>query len=164
MAVSAVPKGLRTLTPHLVIRQGDGAAAIEFYKKAFDAQENYRMHGPDGKSIVHAEMKIGDSVFFLAEEFPNMQSESRSPKALGGASATMTLFLENVDQWFKRAIDAGAKESMPLMDAFWGDRYGKLVDPFGHEWALAQHLEDVSPEEMSQRAEKAMKEWTPPGK
>jgi len=127
-----------------------GAAyAIEFYKKAFGAEELGRMPMPDGR-LVHAEIRIGDSVVMLSDEFPEWGGKG-GPLSLGGTAVGLHLYFEDVNSAWQRAIDAGAKVTMPLADAFWGDRYGKLVDPFGHEWSMAQHVEDVSLEEMTKR-------------
>ena len=151
--VQPIPKGYHSVTPYLTVN--NGAAAIEFYKKAFGAQEVVRMDGPPGK-IGHAELRIGDSVVMLADEFPG--AGSRSPQSLGGTCAGIFLYVQDVDKAFQQAVDAGAKVEMPLADMFWGDRYGKLSDPFGHSWSLATHKEDVAPEEMKKRAQKAMAE------
>ena len=148
-----IPPGFHTVTPHLEVR--GAAQAIEFYKKAFGAEEICRMAGPDGQSIMHAEIKIGDSLIFICEEWPGM---SRSPQALGGTPVTVHLYVNNADKVFNQAVAAGATAQMPLMDAFWGDRYGTLVDPFGHSWGIAQHIEDVPPEEMAKRAQAAFAE------
>jgi uncharacterized glyoxalase superfamily protein PhnB len=109
-----------------------------------------RMPGPDGKSIMHAEIKIGDSRIFLSEEFPEMGC--RSPESLGGTASSLHLYVEDVDAAFKRAVSAGAQVKMPVADMFWGDRFGKLIDPFGHEWGMATHKEDPTPEEICERA------------
>jgi PhnB protein len=148
--VKAVPEGYRTVTPYLVVR--DAAKAIEFYAKAFGAQEIYRMPGPDGK-VMHAELQIGDSRLMLAEECPG---QSKSPQTLGGTACNIHLYVEDADQLFNRAVSAGAQVRFPVTDMFWGDRYGKLADPFGHEWGIATHQEEVAPEEMANRAAKAM--------
>ncbi len=145
--VKAVPEGMHTITPHLVVRGAD--KAIEFYKNAFGAQVLGVHHTPDGK-VMHAGLKIGDSHLMLADEFPGMGS-CQSPQTLGGTSATINIYTENVDQLFNRAVAAGATVTMPLANQFWGDRYGQVKDPFGHTWALGQHVEDVAPEEMEQR-------------
>ncbi len=145
--VKAVPEGMHTITPHLVVRGAD--KAIEFYKNAFGAQVLGVHHTPDGK-VMHAGLKIGDSHLMLADEFPGMGS-CTSPQTLGGTSATLNIYTENVDQLFNRAVAAGATPTMPLADQFWGDRYGQVKDPFGHNWALAQRVEDVAPEEMERR-------------
>jgi PhnB protein len=149
--VKPIPEGYHTVTPYLVVR--DGARAIEFYKKAFGAQELFRMPGPDGK-IAHAELQIGSSRIMLGTESP--QTGAKSPETLKGTPVGIFLYLEDVDAAYKRAIEAGAKEQQAPQDMFWGDRYGKVADPFGHEWQLATHKEDVSPEEMGKRAQAAM--------
>jgi uncharacterized glyoxalase superfamily protein PhnB len=129
-----------------------GAAdAIEFYKKAFSAEEVCRMPGPDGKSVMHAELKIGNSMIMLADEMPNAEGW-RSPSNLDGTSVTLSLYVEDCDKVFQQALSAGAKVCMPPMDTFWGDRYGKVTDPFGHEWGIATHKEDLTPEQIGQRA------------
>ncbi len=142
-----IPEGYHTATPYLVIQ---GAAnAIEFYKKAFGATELMRMSGPGGK-VMHAEIKIGDSPIMLSDEFPEMGV--RGPKALGGSPVSILLYVEDVDALAKQALATGAKELMAVQDQFWGDRYGKLEDPFGHVWGIATHKEDVAPEEINKRA------------
>ncbi len=146
MAVKAVPEGMHTITPHLVV---NGAAqAVEFYKNAFDAEVLGVHYTPDGK-VMHAEIKIGDSKVMLADEFPGMGSPS--PKTLGGSCVVLNLYSDHVDQLFDQAVKAGATTTMPLSNQFWGDRYGQIKDPFGHVWALGQHVEDVAPEEMERR-------------
>jgi uncharacterized glyoxalase superfamily protein PhnB len=144
-----IPAGHHTITPHLVI---DGAAgAIEFYKEAFGAEELCRMPfpNPDGTmKLGHAELKIGDSRLFLADEFPDYCSVGPT----GGRSpVTIHLYVTDAEATFARAVEAGAKVSMPLADMFWGDRFGKLIDPFGHHWSIAEHLEDLTPEQMQER-------------
>jgi len=146
--VSRIPEGFHTITPGLVVR--DAARAIDFYKRAFGAEELVRMPGPDGRGVMHAELRIGDSVLFVGDEAPSMGS--RSPQALGGTAVALHLYVEDVDKAFKRAIDAGAQVKMPVADMFWGDRYGKIADPFGHEWGLGTHKEDLTPAEMEKRA------------
>jgi len=150
MAVSTkpIPEGFHTVTPALVVR--DAAKAIDFYKKALGAQELVRMPGPDGK-IMHAELKIGDSVIFLSDENPQMNV--KSPQTLGACTCTLNVYVPNVDETFKQAIAAGGKESMPVADQFWGDRYGTLVDPFGYCWGIGTHKEDLNPQEMGKRAQ-----------
>lgn len=144
-------EGYRTLTPHLVIK---GAAdAIEFYKKAFNATEIARMPGPGGK-IMHAEMQIGDCRFMLADEMP--EYGVKSPTTLGGSPVDLFLYVPDVDASFKQAIAAGATETMPVADQFWGDRYGKLNDPFGHRWSMATHKEELTEQEIMERAQKFM--------
>jgi PhnB protein len=147
--VKPIPEGFHTVTPSLIVR--DGAKAIDFYKKALGAQELVRMAGPDGK-IMHAELKIGDSIVFLAEENPNMQNV-KSPQSLGGCTGTLNLYVPNVDELFRQAITAGGRESMPVADQFWGDRYGSFVDPFGYSWGIGTHKENLSPQEMGKRAQ-----------
>ncbi len=150
--VKAVPDGRHSITPHLVVR--DAVKAIEFYRKAFGAEVGGVHKTPDGK-VMHAELKIGDSTFFLNDEFPGMGG-CTSPQSLGGTSVTLNLYRDNIDQLFNQAVSAGASVVMPLTDQFWGDRYGQLKDPFGHSWALGQHLEDVSPAELERRGREAM--------
>jgi uncharacterized glyoxalase superfamily protein PhnB len=145
-----VPEGFHTITPHLVIR-GAGQA-IEFYKKAFGAEVGCQMLGPDGQLVMHAELKIGDSVLMLCDEFPQMQRYV-SPTQLGGTTIAMHIYTEDVDKAFERAVAAGATASMPVMDTFWGDRYGRVTDPFGHEWSMATHKEDLTPEEIQKGAQ-----------
>jgi len=142
MAVKPVPEGYHTVTPFLTLK--DAAGAIEFYKKAFGAQERVRMPTPDGK-VAHAELQIGDSVVMLSEALQEPVT-----------SASIYLYVPNADATFDRAVKAGAQSTMPLADMFWGDRYGRLTDPFGVRWGIATHKEDVPPEEMGRRAAKAM--------
>ena len=146
--VKPVPDGFRTVTPQLTVQ--DAARAIDFYKRALGARELMRMASPDGK-VMHAELRIGDSIVFLTDEFPDMGS--RSPQSLGGATGSFHVYVPNVDAAFKRAVDAGARVKMPVADMFWGDRFGQVVDPFGHEWGLATHKEDVTPAQTRKRAE-----------
>jgi PhnB protein len=150
-ARKGVPEGFSTVTPHLNVR--DAARALDFYKRAFGAVETVRMPGPSGK-ILHAEIKIGDSHVFLADEMPEWGS--RSPLTIGGTATALCLYVDDADAVFNQAVAAGAQVKMPLADQFWGDRYGKLADPFGHEWAVATHLEDLTPAEMERRREVAM--------
>lgn len=152
MAVKRVPEGYHRVTPHLVVR--NAAAAIDFYKKAFGALEKGRAPGPDGKSIMHAELQIGDSRVFLNDEFPEMGAQS--PLAFKGTAVTLHLYVQDADKQFKQALDAGATVVMPLADQFWGDRYGVVKDPFGHHWSIGSHMEDVTPEQMKERMAKAM--------
>lgn len=160
--VKPIPKEYRTLTPMLTV--SDGAGAIEFYKNAFGAEERYRMLTPDGKHVVHAELKIGDSIFMLGDEMPGQ--DCRSPEALGGTPVGFYVYVEDVDRAFDRAVGAGATVSMPVEDMFWGDRIGSLTDPSGHVWTLATHVEEVGPEEMARRSqefcEKMMQSAGPP--
>jgi PhnB protein len=151
MAVKPIPEGYHTLTPHMTVR--DAARAIEFYKKAFGAVERGVMKGPDGK-VMHAELRIGDSIFMLADEFPEFGG--LSPQSTGGAGMGLHIYVEDVDSAFDRAIGAGGTVEMPVADMFWGDRYGKLVDPFGHKWSIATHTRDVSMKEMEEAQEEFM--------
>jgi PhnB protein len=150
--VKPVPTGYRTVTPYLTVN--DGAAALDFYARAFGARVMERMPGPGGK-LMHAEFRIGDSVLMLSDEFPGM-STCRAPTALGGTTGSILLYVPEVDAAFRRAIEAGCRVLMPLTNMFWGDRFGKLEDPFGNQWTMATHIEDVSPAEMKRRAEEAM--------
>ena len=147
--VKPIPDGCRTVTPYLIIR--NAAEAIEFYKKAFGATEVCCMRGPDGKSVMHAEIRIGDSLVYLGDECPDMGI--RSPETLGGTTASVMLYVEDVDATFAQAVAAGAKSRMDPQNMFWGDRFGKLTDPYGHDWAVATHVEDVSAEEMERRSQ-----------
>lgn len=147
--VQAIPSGHPAIVPHLVVR--GGAEAIDFYIRAFGAEEVARMTMPDGKGIMHAELKIGTARIFICDETPTMERWV-SPKSLNGTTVTLNLWTDNADQIFAQAVKAGAKVVMPLADMFWGDRYGRVTDPFGHEWAIAQHVRDLSPEEMAEAA------------
>lgn len=153
LAVKPVPEGYHSITPFLTVRGAD--RAIEFYRKAFGAEELGRMHGPDGKSLMHAELKIGDSRLFLCDEV--LEMGCRSPEALGGSSSGIYLYVRDVDETFKTAVDAGATVKQPLEDMFWGDRCGRIQDPFGYEWHLATHREDVPPAEMERRQKEFLK-------
>jgi len=163
MAVSAIPEGYHSVTPYLIV---DGAAeAIRFYEQAFGATEVLSMpmpvqsdaaggvEGGDMGKLAHAEVKIGDSHVMLSDQWPDMNL--LGPKARGGATASLMIYLEDVDSAFARALAAGATEERPPADQFWGDRMGTLVDPFGHRWTLATHIEDVSEEEMQRRMAEA---------
>jgi PhnB protein len=130
----------------------DATRALDFYKRAFGAQEVMRMNGPDGK-VAHAEIKIGDSMIMLGDEMPG--SGCRSPQSLGGATSGIFLYVDDADTVFRQAVSAGAQVESPLADMFWGDRYGRLKDPFGHSWSVATHIEDVAPAEMSKRMKDA---------
>jgi uncharacterized glyoxalase superfamily protein PhnB len=145
---TAIPEGFHTVTPHLVIQGAD--KAIEFYKKAFGAEELFRMPGMDGKGVGHAELQIGNSRIMIGDECPQMNAHS--PVTLKGTPVTIHLYVEDCDKVFKQATAAGAQVTMPLTDMFWGDRYGKVKDPFGHHWSVATHKEDVTPEECAKRA------------
>ena len=150
--VKPVPEGHHTVTAGLCIRGADRAP--EFYQKAFGAQVVERANGPDGR-IIHAAIKIGDSIVFLSDEFPDMPGACRAPETLKGATGGLYLYLPNVDAAFDRVVKAGAKVLMPLADMFWGDRFGQVQDPFGHVWSLATHTEDLTPEELSKRQQAA---------
>ncbi len=151
MAVKPIPDGYHTLTPYLTVR--NAAKAIEFYKQAFGATERGVMKGPDGK-VMHAELQIGDSVVMLADEWPDFGA--LSPESVGGSSSGLHIYVNNVDEAFARAVKAGAQTEMPVSDQFWGDRYGKLKDPFGHKWSIATHVKDMSADEMKHSMEEAM--------
>jgi PhnB protein len=150
--VSPVPAGYHTVTPYLTV--SDGAGALEFYKHAFGVRQTERMEGPGGK-IMHAEMRIGDSVIMLSDEFPGL-SACKAPTSLGGTTGSLFLYVPNVDAAFRRAVDAGCKSLTAPTDMFWGDRFGKLEDPYGNQWGLATHKEDVPPRVMAERAKAAM--------
>jgi PhnB protein len=150
--VKPIPEGYHSVTPYLIVK--GAARALEFYKKAFNATELVRMEGPGG-TIGHAEFQIGNSRIMMADEFPDMGA--RSPETIGGSPVGLCIYTEDVDALFKQALAAGGKQERPVVDQFYGDRSGTLRDPFGHQWTLATHKEDVSPEEMTRRMEKAMK-------
>jgi PhnB protein len=151
MSVKPIPEGYHTLTPFLTVRNAE--RAIEFYKQAFGAQARGVAKGPDGK-VMHAELKIGDSVIMLSDEYPEFGS--LSPQSVGGSPMGLHIYIENVDAAFDRAVKAGAQVEMPVMDQFWGDRYGKLKDPFGHKWSIATHVKDMSADEMKRSMDDAM--------
>ena len=146
-----MPKGVRegyqTVTAALTVR--NGAEAIEFYKRAFGAEEIMRVPGPDGKSLMHAEIQVGNSRIMLGDEAPSMGC--LAPVTLGGPGGSLYVYVPDVDAAFKRAVAAGAKPLMPVTDMFYGDRFGQIEDPSGHRWGLATHVEDLSPEEMARR-------------
>ena len=142
-----IPDGYNSVTPYLVV--DDAKRAIEFYAKAFGAEEKFRL--PMGERIGHAEIKIGDSFVMLADEFPEMNH--LGPNSRGGPTSSIVLYVEDVDSSFKKALDAGAREQRPVENQFWGDRMGTLTDPFGHQWSLATHVEDISESEMQVRME-----------
>jgi uncharacterized glyoxalase superfamily protein PhnB len=147
--VKPIPDGMHSVTPHLVC--AGAADAIEFYKKAFNATEAGRLPGPNGK-LMHAAIRIEGSTVMLVDEMPEWGSFG--PKSLKGSPVTIHLYVEDVDAFVKRAVGAGAKITMPVDDMFWGDRYGKLEDPFGHHWSVATHTRDVTPAEMKQAMQK----------
>lgn len=144
---NAVREGYQTVTPALTVR--NGAEAIEFYKKAFGAEEIMRVPGPDGKSIMHAEIRVGTSRIMLGDEAPAMGC--LAPVTLGGPGGSLYVYVPDVDAAFKQAVAAGAKALMPVTDMFYGDRLGQVEDPSGHRWGLATHVEDLAPEEMARR-------------
>lgn len=151
MSAKPVPDGYHTLTPFLTVR--DAARAIEFYKNAFGAIDRGAAKGPDGK-IMHAELMIGDSIIMLSDEYPEFGA--LSPLSSGGAGMGLHIYIDGVDAAFDRAVKAGAQVTMPVSDQFWGDRYGKLKDPFGHVWSIATHTKDMSEEEMKRNMDEAM--------
>src|SRR5215468_9742836 len=134
-----IPHGFHTITPHLIVPEG--AKALEFYKKAFGAQEIERFMTPDGKAVMHAQMKIGSSMLMLGNEFP---PTCLSPKSRGGTTVSLYLYVVDADDAFERAVKAGCTVKMPMTDQFWGDRYGQVEDPFGHQWSLATHKQDLT--------------------
>ena len=150
-AVKPIPEGMHTVTPHLTC--AGASDAIEFYKKAFGAIEMARMPGPGGK-LMHAMVKIGDSPVMLVDEFPEWGGTG--PKTLKGTPVTIHLQVPDADAVFKSAVDAGATVKMPIADMFWGDRYGVVIDPFGHSWSIATHIKDMTTEEMTQAGKEAM--------
>jgi PhnB protein len=152
MPVKPIPDGFHAITPHIVVR--DSAKAIDFYKRAFGAVEVSRHTAPGGK-IMNASLRIGDSCFMLNDEFPDLGG-SRSPESAGGTTCTLHLYVSDVDALFKRAVDAGATVETPLTDSFWGDRYGLVIDPFGHRWSMATHINDVTAQEIERAGAAAM--------
>jgi uncharacterized glyoxalase superfamily protein PhnB len=146
--VRPIPEGMRSVTPHLIC--GGAAEAIEFYKQAFDAVELSRLLSPEG-NVMHASIRIGDSVIMLNDEMP--QWGTFGPKSLKGSPVTIHLYVEDADAVFAQAVKAGATSTMPLEDMFWGDRYGKVADPFGHQWSIGTHVRDVTPDEMQKAIE-----------
>jgi PhnB protein len=150
MAVNYIPDGYHTVTAYLMV--DDAARALDFYREAFGAEELYRL--PMGDKIGHAEIMIGDTHLMLADEFPDM--DALGPNKRGGATASFMIYVPDADAAYDRAVKAGAKADRPLKDEFWGDRIGTVIDPFGHKWSLATHLEEVPPEEMQRR----MEEWS----
>jgi PhnB protein len=151
MSVQPVPDGYHTVTPYLAV--DDAAAAISYYVKAFGARERGRMETPDGR-IGHAEIEIGDSLVMLSD--PSPQASTTPPGEIGGTTASVFMYVDDVDAVVGKAVDAGATVTMEVADQFWGDRFGTIRDPFGHVWSIATHIEDVPPEEMAERAKAAM--------
>jgi PhnB protein len=159
----AIPEGFNTITPHIIVN--GAAAAIEFYKKAFGAVEVCRLPMPGSDKLMHAQVRIGNSPLMLADimQCPQSGESSKSPLEMGGSPVVLHLYVENVDEAFKKAIVAGATEEMPPADMFWGDRYGKVKDPFGHEWSIATKIKDLSPAEMEKAMQECFKEMQPAG-
>lgn len=147
--VKPIPDGFHSVTPYLTVR--NAGQAIEFYKRAFGAQERVRLNGPDGK-VGHAEIMIGNSILMLGDECPEMGNQS--PESLHGSTAGLALYVENVDDVFNRAVKAGASVKEAVSDKFWGDRAGSITDPYGHKWTILTHKEEVSPEEIKKRMQK----------
>ena len=147
-----IPEGYHSVTPMFVFK--DARKAIDFYKRAFGAREEYVMPGPDGKGVLHAALKIGDSVIMMGDENPH--DPTKSVETMGGSPVSFYLYLQNVDEAFKVAVDAGAEVRKPVEDTFWGDRMGIVQDPFGHSWSLATHTRDLSPEEIREGAQAAL--------
>ena len=150
MKPKPIPEGYHSVTPAVIVH--DGAGALDFYKKAFGAEEVLRM--PMGDKIGHAEIKIGDSIVMLSDEWPDMGF--LGPRTRGGTTVSLMIYVEDADSAFKRAVDAGGTAERPVENQFYGDRSGTLIDPFGHRWTISTHIEDVEPEEMTRR----MEEWT----
>ena len=148
MAAKPIPDGFNSVSAYLIVK--DPQKAMDFYRKALGAEPGVTMKTPDGAAIVHAEMHIGDSTVMLSQENP--QWDMKSAETLGGSPISLHIYVDDCDKLYKRAIDAGCQVAAPLMDAFWGDRYGKVKDPFGFQWGIATHKEDVPEEEMGKRA------------
>ena len=153
MPAQPVPAGYHTVTPYLIVR--NATRALDFYKRAFGATELVRMADPTGR-IGHAEIRIGDSPVMLADEYPDMGA--RSPESVGGCPISLYVYVANVDTVAQQAIDAGATVERPVKDQFYGDRSGTFLDPFGHKWTIATHIEDLSPEEIDKRARAAVQQ------
>jgi PhnB protein len=151
MEAKAIPEGYHNITPVLVVN--DGLKAIEYYKKVFGAIDKGAMMMPDGKSVAHAELMIGDSKIMLSDEFPEMKC--LSPKSIGGSPVSLYLYVEDVDKTFNLAVSEGGKSLFPVQDQFYGDRHGSIQDPFGHIWSIATHIKDLTREEMKKAAEEA---------
>ena len=147
----AIPEGFHSVTPMFMFK--DARKAIEFYKRAFGAQERFAMPGPDGKGVMHAELRIGDSIIMMGDENP--QEPCKSAETMGGSPVSFYLYVESVDAAFAKAVEAGAKTRMPVEDMFWGDRAGTVQDPFGYSWMLATHIKDLTPQEIEQGAKAA---------
>lgn len=152
--VDPIPAGYNSITPTLTVK--GALKALEFYKQAFGAEQREVCYGPDGKTVMHAELKIGTSIVMLNDEFPEMNC--LSPESIGNTPVSLYLYVENVDAVVDTAVKAGAKVTMPVSDMFWGDRFGQLVDPFGHKWGVATHVKDMTPEEIKKAQETWQKE------
>ncbi len=154
MPVKPIPNGAEGVIPHLIV--DDANKALEFYKQAFGAEVVSKAPAPDGKRLMHAELKVGNSRIYLNDDFPEYSGgKSRTPTALGGSPVILHRYVEDCDAVIKRAEKAGAKVTMPPQDQFWGDRYGTIRDPFGHTWSFATHVKDMTPEEMAAAMEEA---------
>lgn len=151
MPAKPIPDGFHTVTPHICVK--GAAEAIQWYAKAFGAKEIMKLPGPGG-GVMHAEIKIGDSVIMLNDEFPQMGA--MGPHSIGGSPVVIHLYVPDVDKLYSQAVAAGAQPAMPVTDMFWGDRYGMVIDPYGHKWSIATHKEDVSPDECARRCAAAM--------
>ena len=156
MSVRKIPEGFNTVSAFLVVP--NAAEAITFYKKAFGAEAGVRLTGPDGDSTMHAEFQIGDSTVMISDENPEMGT--KSPASYGGSAASLHLYVDDADAVYGRALEAGCEVRMPIDDAFWGDRYGQVKDPYGYSWGIATHQEDLSPEEIGERAAKFFSEMS----
>jgi len=149
----SLPDGYNTVTAYLVVK--DASAALKFYRDAFGAEELLRLPGPGGEGVLHSEMRIGNSVVMVADERVGSTS-ARAPESLGATSVTLHLYVDDVDTLFHKAVAGGCKVAMPLYDAFWGDRYGKVTDPFGHEWSMSTRVKNMSNEELGRAADEYM--------
>jgi PhnB protein len=147
--IKAIPEGYQSLTPMFIFK--DAGKAIDFYKRAFGAEERFVMPGPDGKGVMHAEVRIGTSIIMMGEE--NSDCPGKSAETTGGSPVSFYIYLENVDAAFTRAVESGARIQMPVEDMFWGDRMGTVLDPFGYSWSLASHTRDLTPEEIQKGAQ-----------
>lgn len=152
--IQPIPEGSQGLIPHLVV--GDGARALDFYRRAFGAEVVVVTHAPDGEKVMHAELRIGGRPFFICDDFPEWGGRPRTPAALGGTAVTLHLYVLDTDAAIERALSAGARVRIPPQDMFWGDRYGVVTDPFGHEWSFATRQRDVPREELERGASQAL--------